>query len=127
MKGCRFLLILVVATFGAKADSSGNLVAITYSNTPIPLAEQLAPMWSAPSELSTPSEPHGLAVTPRSVGAFRYDMAHDVKATRAFIHKQAVRASRYDAWLVLLAGLGLVVLQLRRTHKSLPHRSIIAY
>jgi hypothetical protein len=37
------------------------------------------------------------------------------------------KASNYDGWLMALAGAGLVVLQLRRKHKSLAQRPIIGY
>jgi hypothetical protein len=39
----------------------------------------------------------------------------------------AKASANYDGWLMALAGAGLVVLQLRRKHKSLPQRPIIGY
>jgi len=57
-----------------------------------------------------------------------------VRATSAFFHSEVTNASgypkasaNYDGWLMALAGAGLVVLQLRRKHKSLPQRPIIGY
>lgn len=127
MKSCHFFLILVVATFGANADSVNNQFSMNYSNVPFPLSGELPLRWSAMPALSTLNDPYGSAVPPDFVASFRQDMANDVRATRAFIHRGAAKASKYDAWLLLLAAIGLVVLQLRRTHKSLPQRAIIAY
>ena len=127
MKGCHFFLILVVATFGANADSLNSQLNITYPNVAVPLSGEFTLKWPATSALSTPNDLYGPAMTPGLVAGFRHDMAYDVKATRAFIHKGAAKASKYDALLLLLAAIGVVVLQLRRTHKSLPQRTIIAY
>ena len=127
MKGCHFFLILVVATFGANAETLEKPVAITSTAFAVPHPGELASNGSATRALLTPNDPYGPAMTPGLVAGFRQDMVNDVKATRTFIHKGAAKASKYDAWLLLLAAIGLVVLQLRRTQKSLPQRSIIAY
>jgi hypothetical protein len=127
MKGCNFFLILVVATFGANAESLEKPFAIASTAFPVPLPGELALNGSATGAFLTPNDPYGPAMTPGLVAGFRQDMVNEAKTTRAFIHKGAAKASKYDAWLLLLAAIGLVVLQLRRTQKSLPQRSIIAY
>jgi hypothetical protein len=127
MRRCHFFLILVVATFGANAESLEKTFTIIPTAFPVPLPEELAFNEPATRALLPPNDPYDPAVTLGLVAGFRQDMVNDVKATRAFIHKGAAKASKYDAWLLLLAAIGLVVLQLRRTQKSLPQRSIIAY
>jgi hypothetical protein len=126
MKGRHFCLILVVATFGANAESLNEPTAATAA-VPVPLSAGVALNGSPPLALLTPNAPYGPGMTPALVAGFRQDMINNMKATRAFLHKGAVKASKYDAWLLLLAGIGLVVLQLRRTQKALPQRSIIGY
>jgi hypothetical protein len=51
----------------------------------------------------------------------------EMKATSAFVQESAAKAGAADSWLVALSGFGLVILQLRRKHKSLPQRRIVPY
>jgi hypothetical protein len=55
------------------------------------------------------------------------DVAQEVRATTLFMREQAGNARNRSRWLIALAGCGLVMLQLRRKHKSLPQRRISPY
>jgi hypothetical protein len=50
-----------------------------------------------------------------------------MRATSAFVREEAAKPGALDDWLILVAAFGLVVLQLRRKHKSLPQRRITPY
>ena len=68
-----------------------------------------------------------MAIKPKLVAGFRNDIVRDARATRAFIRRGAGKFYKYDVWLLLLTAVGLIVVQLRRTQRLLPQRSIIAY
>jgi hypothetical protein len=54
------------------------------------------------------------------------DVVKDVRATTAFVQQQT-DATTPSRWLIGLAAFGLVLIQLRRKHKSLPQRRIAQY
>jgi hypothetical protein len=47
--------------------------------------------------------------------------------TSAMVEQEAQKKGALDNWLIALAALGLIVLQLRHKHKSLPQRRITPY
>ena len=51
----------------------------------------------------------------------------EMRATSNFVQEHAGKAGTADSWLIALSGFGLVVIQLRRKHKSLPQRRIAPY
>ena len=51
----------------------------------------------------------------------------EMRATKAFVKESVVKEDNVDRKLMLLAAIGMVVLQLRRKHKSLPQRQIAPY
>jgi hypothetical protein len=51
----------------------------------------------------------------------------EMRATSAFVQQEAAKPGALDDWLMVLAALGLIVLQLRRKHKSLPQMRITPY
>jgi hypothetical protein len=51
----------------------------------------------------------------------------EMRTTSAFVQRHAAKAASIDGWLIALAGFGLVFLQLRRKHLSLPQRRIAPY
>jgi hypothetical protein len=57
----------------------------------------------------------------------RRHVVKDIKATSIFVQEQAAIAATPNRGLIVLAGLGLVVLQLRRKHRSLPQRRIAPF
>jgi hypothetical protein len=50
-----------------------------------------------------------------------------MRATSAFVQQEAAKPGALDDWLIVLTAFGLIVLQLRRKHKSLPQRRITPY
>jgi hypothetical protein len=51
----------------------------------------------------------------------------EMRATSAFVQREAAKTGTLDDWLIVLAAFGLIVLQLRHKHKSLPQRRITPY
>jgi hypothetical protein len=58
---------------------------------------------------------------------FRGTVVKEMRATKAFVKKNVVKEPSADSWLMLLAAIGMIVLQLRRKHNSLPQRQIAPY
>lgn len=53
--------------------------------------------------------------------------AKELGATSAIVQQEVHKAGALDDWLIVLAVFGLIVLQLRHKHKSLPQRRITPY
>jgi hypothetical protein len=51
----------------------------------------------------------------------------EMRATSVFVQQEAAKPGALDDWLIALAAFGLIVLQLRRKHNSLPQRRIAPY
>jgi hypothetical protein len=51
----------------------------------------------------------------------------EMRATKAFVKENVAKTGSTDRGLMLLAATGMIVLQLRRKHKSLPQRPIAPY
>ena len=62
-----------------------------------------------------------------NLASFGGGVVQEMTAGSAFVQEGAAKAGTSDSWLVVLAALGLIVLQLRRKHKSLPQRRIAPY
>ncbi len=126
MKSCQFLLICVFATSHASAGSSDAPTQPAHPSFAMNSASASAIDFSAQSALIATSL-RGTEITQANLADFSGDVVDDVRATSAFVQKQAAKAGSPDGWLIALAALGLVVLQLRRKHKSLPQRRIAPY
>jgi hypothetical protein len=111
MKRCQTLLICGLATFSASADSSDARPLPPYTSFAVNSAAATAVDFSAQTALSAGA----------NVVDLGSDVVKDMKATSVFVQKQAAKAGTSDCWLIALAALGLVVLQLRRKHRPL-HR-----
>jgi hypothetical protein len=64
---------------------------------------------------------------PAKLSGIKGTVVKEMRATKAFVQKTVVKDETADIRLIVLAGLGLIVLQLRRKHKSLPQRRIAPY
>jgi hypothetical protein len=123
MKRCQSLLICVLATFSASANSSDARPLPHHASLAVNSATATAVDVSAQTALSA-AKLRG-ALTPQAkVADFSRDVVEDVKATTVFVQEQATKVATLDRWLIALAALGLVVLQLRRKHRPLPQRRI---
>ena len=73
---------------------------------------------------------HGKQTALRAQGnldGFRGTVVKEMRATKAFVKENVVKEESVDRKLMLLAAIGMIVLQLRRKHKSLPQRQIAPY
>ena len=98
-------------SFSPTAEDSAGRVAL---NGPAPDAQRV----------------HGKQTAPRVQGnldGFRGTVVKEMRATKAFVKENVVKQESADRKLMLLAAIGMIVLQLRRKHKSLPQRQIIPY
>jgi hypothetical protein len=123
MKRCQSLLICVLAMFSASADSSDTRPLPPYASFALNSATATAVDFSAQNALSA-GRLRGAWTPQANVADFSSDVVKDVRATSVFVQEQATKAGTPDGWLIALAALGLVVLQLRRKHRSLPQRRI---
>jgi hypothetical protein len=62
-----------------------------------------------------------------NLAGFKGTVVKEMRATKAFVKKNMVKEESADSWLMLLAAIGMIVLQLRRKHNSLPQRQIAPY
>jgi hypothetical protein len=123
MKRCQSLLICVLATFSASADSSDARPLPPHASFAVNSATAAAVDVSAQTALGA-TKLRGALAPQAKVADFSRDVVEDVKATTVFVQEQATKVATTDRWLIALAALGLVVLQLRRKHRSLPQRRI---
>ena len=131
MKKLHFLLICLFVTVhtsaGARTSainsdaqtqqavaSSGNSAAVTTADS----SAQSAPV---------PSKTQHKPVAHAGLSKIKRGVVKEIKATSAFVQQQAAKTETSDARLIALVLFGLVVLQLRRKHKSLPQRRIVPY
>ncbi len=117
MKRSESLLIGLLAISGASADSL---------DVPPPHAASIANLQSSSAGLGTGRQ-LGRQATRARLTDLKDHVVQDVRATTTFVKEQANNASNRSRWLTVLAGCGLVMLQLRRKHKSLPQRRIAPY
>jgi hypothetical protein len=123
MKRGESLLIGLLAISGASADS--------LDLRPPPHAPQGASISDRPVQISSAGlgarRQRGRQATGGRLAHLKDDMVQEVRATTTFVQEQANNAGSRSRWLTALAGCGLVMLQLRRKHKSLPQRRIAPY
>jgi hypothetical protein len=98
-------------SLGSKADNSVSGIALDGA---APAAQRV----------------HGKQTALRAQGnldGLRGTVVKEMRATKAFVKETVVKEESADRWLMLLAAIGMIVLQLRRKHKSLPQRQIAPY
>jgi len=99
------------ASIGPTADSSVSGVAL---EGPAPTAQRV----------------RGKQASLRAQGnldSFKGTVVKEMRATKAFVKENVVKEESVDRKLMLLAAIGMIVLQLRRKHNSLPQRQIAPY
>jgi hypothetical protein len=79
------------------------------------------------SALTTPSTLGHRPVEQANLADFGGGMVYEMRTTSGFVQQNAATAGSRDSWLIVLSAFGLVFLQLRRKHKSLPQRRIAPY
>jgi hypothetical protein len=124
MKRCQLLLICALVMFSASADSTDTRLS------PTSLAANLSTATAVDISAQAALTAGGLRAareTQANFSEFGGDVLKDIRATSSFVEQQAINAGTPNGWLIALAACGLVVLQLRRKHKSLPQRRIVPY
>ncbi len=133
MKSCGLLLVCIFASASAVASNSDMHI---HSSRVFHTRHSTSP---AAIDFSAQAALHGsmlplttdvLLGPAAALAGFSHlggDVLRDVQATSAFVRKQAGKARVHDSRLIVLAAFGMVFLQLRRKHNSLPQRRIAAY
>jgi hypothetical protein len=130
----RFQVLLICLFVTAHTNSSARTSAISsdaqtqqavgssaVNSTTLTTEDSSAQTAAVPSKIQRKPIAHaGLSKIKRGV-------VKEIKATSAFVQQQAAKAETSDGRLIALVLIGLVVLQLRRKHKSLPQRRIVPY
>jgi hypothetical protein len=125
MKRCKPILIALVALF--------SVVAAASDTRPPPLdvfaVNSATPAAPARSAQAVPSahRPRSSSGTKANLANFGGDVVKDMRAASDFVQERAAEAITPNPWLIALSAFGLVALQLRRKHKSLPQRRISTY
>ena len=121
--------VLLVGVFGAAHAKAGN--ADTHPQPAVAAlagnAGSLHASGFASQGAAKPYKPRHKQIEQANVAGFGGGVVQEMRATSAFVEERAIKAGTSDSWLVMLAAFGLVVLQLRRKHKSLPQRRIAPY
>lgn len=121
MKNCKLLLVwLIAAAYASPISSDAQTQQAVGANT----AESLSGVNSPPPIVPKPVK-HGR--NPVLRGHFpntKDGMVKEMRATSTFVQQEAAKRGALDDWLMALAAFGLIVLQLRHKHKSLPQRRI---
>ncbi len=81
-----------------------------------------------PAPAAQRAHPKQKALRPQAnLAGFRGAVVKEMRATKAFVKENVVKEEDAHSWLMMLAVIGMIVLQLRRKHKSLPQRQIAPY
>jgi hypothetical protein len=126
MKSCKLLLVyLLFAAAAASASASDGQNQQAVGSFP---ADSSVSAVNSPAPTLPKSSKHGRNPTLRSsLSTIKGGVVKEMRATSTFVQQEAAKPGALDDWLIVLAALGLIVLQLRRKHKSLPQRRIAPY
>jgi hypothetical protein len=122
----KIILVCVLGTVCASAsnsDSHGQPAPASLAGNP---ANSHAASVTAQSAVK-PGKLRRKPLEQANLAGFSGGVVQEIRATSELVEERAAKAGTTDSWLVMLAALGLVVLQLRRKHKSLPQRRIAPY
>jgi hypothetical protein len=126
MTSCQLLLICLfaAASTGASASDAQNQQAAGS----FAIDSQSPPGVNSPAPAVPKPSNHGRnPVLRNNLSNIKRGVVKEMRATSAFVQQEAAKPGALDDWLMVLAALGLIVLQLRRKHKSLPQMRITPY
>jgi len=126
MKSCKLLLVCLFAAAcsSARAGDAQNQQAIGSDWVD---SESASTVNSPAQTLPKPSK-HGRNSTLRSsLSNIKGGVVKEMRETSTFVQEEAAKPGALDDGLIVLTAFGLIVLQLRRKHKSLPQRRITPY
>jgi hypothetical protein len=103
---------------GVSLGGNASLAANAGSVRATPTASQLLPK---------PTKMRHRPASQANIADLGGGVVKEIRATSVFVQERAAKAGAIDSWLIVLSGFGLVILQLRRKHKSLPQRRIVPY
>jgi hypothetical protein len=119
------LLLCLLATsyaYAGHSDAGAQPVATTFAMNSVSSSETDFPARTAPIVAKRRIAAKARASFPD----ISRGVVSEMKATSAFVKNHADTETS-DGWLIALTALGLVALQLRRKHNSLPQRRIAPY
>jgi hypothetical protein len=132
MKKFSFLLICLSVTvytnasartsaIGSDAQTQQAVESSAINSTTSTTADVSAQIAPVPSTIQQKPVAHA------RLSKIKRGVVKEIRATTAFVQQQAVKTETSDGRLIALVLVGLVILQLRRKHKSLPQRRIVPY
>jgi hypothetical protein len=126
MKSCKWMLICLFVAAYANANSTDAQTqqavgSVAISPVPPPTVDSPAQTVPKPGKRGRNQAARG------SLSYIKRGVVKEMRATSAFVQQQAANTETLDGWLMALAAFGLIALQLRRKHKSLPQRRITPY
>ncbi len=126
MKHCKLVVARLVAAACAVAISP---VAQTQQSVgPLAItAESLSSLYSSPALMPKPIRHSRNQVLRGSFPSINDGMVNEIGVTTGMVQQEAHKPGALDTWLSVLAAFGLIVLQLRHKHKSLPQRRITPF
>jgi hypothetical protein len=120
MKRSHTLLLAILVVSGVSAQNLDTVPAnrAHQINT---LANTQAPV--------KPSKhwPTDRQATKTKLAGLKADVVNDMRTTSVFVEQRAGDPAAPSRWLIGLAAVGLVMIQLRRKHRSLPLQRITPY
>ena len=118
------VICLLAATYtGASASDAQNQQGAGSVSTD----RSVSAANSAAPALPKPSKHGGNPTLRSSLSNIKGGVVKEMRATSTFVQQEAAKPGALDDWLIALSALGLIVLQLRRKHNSLPQRRIAPY
>jgi hypothetical protein len=118
-----FILICIAAISGPWSVAVARAPNGSIANNPAAGAalENQAPAVKRTHAKQTARQPHS------TLSSLKGTVVTEMRATKAFVKENVVEPASADRGLMLLAATGMIVLQLRRKHKSLAQRPIAPY
>jgi hypothetical protein len=126
MKNCKFVLVRLVAAAYAVAISPVAHTQQSVESMSM-AAESLSSVNSSPPIMPKPIRHTRNQVLQGSFPTIKSGMVKGIGAPSVMGQQEAHKTEALDNWLIVLAVFGLIVLQLRHKHKSLPQRRIAPY
>jgi hypothetical protein len=130
MKRLHFLLICLFVTVHTNASARTSAISSDAQTQQAVASSGISSTTLTTADSSAQTVPSSIQHKPVAharLSKIKRGVVKEIKATTAFVQQQAVKTETSDRRLIALVLIGLIVLQLRRRHKSLPQRRIVPY
>ena len=117
----RLTAIVCASVVGPVAQSQQPVGSLTTATA------SFSEMNSAPPIVPKPLKHSRSQVLRGNIAYIKGSMVKEIEATSAAMQPGSHKSQGLDNWLIVLAAFGLIALQLRHKHKSLPQRQITPY